>query len=126
MTISHTLNPFFSNLLPKLKGKKQEQIGTNMAVVMFMVEALQYFKAMSQADIKKVAVEIAMLGTQGFSPDKSDYKLNSIPNKKFSGYHILAYYYVSFALALPEVLPELQLPFEDEYKLALTMKKEEN
>jgi hypothetical protein len=44
--------------------------------------------------------------------------LNKIPNKKFSGYNLLAYYYVSWAIAVPELLNELQMPFEKEYELA--------
>jgi tetratricopeptide (TPR) repeat protein len=103
--------------------KSQEEIGTNMAVVMFMVDALQYFSKQSKEEIKKTAMEIAMLGLHGFRPDKDGYKISSIKNKTFSGYHILAYYYVSFALAIPEMLSELQLPYDNEYKLALTMNK---
>lgn len=101
--------------------KSQEQIGINMAVVMFMVDALQYFKEMTKEEVKKIAVEIALQGTQGYSPEKMNYKINSIPNKDFSGYHILAYYYVSFAIAIPEMLTEIQLPYENEYKLAIQM-----
>lgn len=103
--------------------KSQEEIGTNMAVVMFMVDALQYFSKQSKEEIKKTAMEIAMLGVHGFRPDKDGYKISTIKDKTFSGYHILAYYYVSWALAIPEMLSELQLPFDDEYKLALTMNK---
>jgi tetratricopeptide (TPR) repeat protein len=103
--------------------KSQEKIGTNMAVVMFMVDALQYFEKMSKDEIKKIAFEIAMQGTQGYRPDKKNYKINSIPDKVFSGYHILAYYYVSFALVDPEMLSQLQLPYDDEYKLATSMHK---
>lgn len=32
--------------------------------------------------------------------------------------HILAYYYVSWALSDPMMLPKLGLPYEEEYKLA--------
>ncbi|OFY47868.1 MAG: hypothetical protein A2W85_12670 [Bacteroidetes bacterium GWF2_41_31] len=74
-------------------------------------------------EIKKIAFEIAMQGTQGYRPDKDDYRISSISDKTFSGYHILAYYYVSWALAIPEMLSQLQLPYDDEYKLALTMHK---
>jgi tetratricopeptide (TPR) repeat protein len=101
--------------------KSQQSLGTNMAVVMFMVDALQFFDGMPKDEIKKIAFEIAMQGTQGFSPEKKDYRLSAISGKKFSGYHILAYYYVSFALALPEVLPELQLNYDEEYQLAKQM-----
>ena len=103
--------------------KSQESIGTNMAVVMFMIDAMQYFERMPKDEIKKIAFEIAMQGTQGYRPDKDDYRINSIKGKTFSGYHILAYYYVSWMLALPEMVFQLNLPYDDEYKLALSMHK---
>lgn len=103
--------------------KSQQNIGTNMAIVMFMVDALQFFDKMPKEEIKEIAFEIAMQGTQGYRPDKDDYRISSIKSKTFSGYHILAYYYVSWALAIPEMLSQLQLPYDDEYKLALTMHK---
>lgn len=103
--------------------KSQKDIGTNMAVVMFMVDALQYFEGKSKEEIKKIALEIAMQGTHGYSPDKKDYRISFIPGKLFSGYHIMAYYYVSWMLAIPEMVSQLQLPFDDEYKLALSMHK---
>jgi Tfp pilus assembly protein PilF len=103
--------------------KSQQSIGTNMAVVMFMVDALQFFDGMPTEEIKKIAFEIAMQGTQGYRPDKNDYRISSIKGKTFSGYHILAYYYVSWALAISEMLSQLNLPYDDEYQLALTMHK---
>ncbi len=102
--------------------KSHSQGEINMAVTMFMVDALQFFESMPPAEIKKIALEIAMQGTQGYRPDKDDYKLNSIKGKLFSGYHILAYYYVSWSLVIPEMVSELKMPFEEEYKLALTLK----
>ena len=71
--------------------KSQEEIGTNMAVVMFMVDALQYFETKPKDEIKKIAFEIATQGTEGYRPDTKDYRISSIPDKLFSGYHILAY-----------------------------------
>lgn len=103
--------------------KSQEQVGINMAVAMFMVDALQFFETMPQDEIKKIAVEIAMQGTQGYRPDKADYRISTIKGKTFSGYHILAYYYVSWSLAIPEMVTQLNLPYEAEYKMALTMHK---
>jgi tetratricopeptide (TPR) repeat protein len=103
--------------------KSQQSIGINMAVVMFMVDALQFFEGKSKEEIKKIAFEIAMQGTQGFRPESQNYSISSISGKTFSGYHILAYYYVSWALAIPEMLSQLQLPYDVEYKLALTMHK---
>ncbi len=104
--------------------KSQEALGTNMAVVMFMVDALKYFKGMDLSKVKQIAFEIAMQGTQGYRPDKDNYRIHSIPNKVFSGYHILAYYYVSWAIAIPEMLPELKLPYDGEYQLALSLNQE--
>ncbi len=102
--------------------QSQEKIGTNMAVVMFMVDALQYFEAMPKEAIKKIAFEIAMQGTEGYRPEKKDYTISSISGKQFSGYHILAYYYVSWALAIPGEVDKLGLSYQQEYELATQMK----
>jgi len=103
--------------------KSQEQIGINMAVVMFMVDALKFFETMPQEEIKKIAIEIAMQGTQGYRPDEDGYRISSIKGKTFSGYHILSYYYVSWSIAIPEMVSQLNLPYEAEYKMALSMQK---
>lgn len=123
-------NPFGSEEKDPIKEQKmktflesQEEIGLNMAVVMFMGGALQFFEDKSKEEIKKIAFEIAMQGTQGYDPNIKNYKLSSIPNQTFSGYQILAYYYVSWSISIPEMLAQLQLPFDEEYKLALTMFK---
>jgi hypothetical protein len=93
-----------------------------MAVVMYMVEAIQYFKDLPKEQIKKIAYEIAILGDQGFFPENEGYQVASMPEKTFSGYHILAYFYVSWAMAMPEVLHELKMPFDKEYEMAKMMK----
>jgi len=105
--------------------KTQEEIGTNMAVVMYMIGALQFFEGMTTEEIKKIAFEIAMQGRSGYNPDKKDYTLQSIPGKIFTGYQILSYYYVSWKLAIPEMLSQLQLPYSDEFKMASSLYKKE-
>lgn len=100
------------------KTDSQKKIGTNMAVVMYMVDAMEHFKSKSKEELKEIAFEIATLGTQGIDPSKEGYRLHLVPDKKFSGYHLLAYYYVSWALAIPEMLDKLQLPYDEEFKLA--------
>jgi len=82
-----------------------------------------YVYGKPKEEINKMAYEIAMQGAQGYRPDKEDYSINSVKGKTFSGYHILAYYYVSWALALPEMVSQLNLPYEAEYEMALTMHK---
>ena len=90
----------------------------NLAVSYHMLNALEYFKDMGKDKIKEIAFEIALLAQTGIDPKKQGYRLNKIPNKKFSGYNLLAHYYVSWALAIPELLKELQMPFEKEYEFA--------
>lgn len=94
----------------------------NMAVAMYMVDALNYFKEFPQPKIKKIAFEIAHLGTAGIDPNKDGYHIPSIKGSSFSGYKTLAYYYVSWALAVPEMLSSLQMPFDEEYQLATQLK----
>ena len=110
-------DPFQKREMEKFQ-KHQEEIGTNMAIVMFMVEALKHFKDKEAADIKQAAFEIAMLGTQGIDPNKKDYIISSINNKRFSGNQVLAFYYVSWALAMPEQVQYLGLDFGKEFEMA--------
>jgi hypothetical protein len=93
-------------------------------MAMYMVGALQYFENKSNDEIKGIAFEIAMLGCGGISPQqKNGYKVNSIPEKDFGGYELLAFYYVSWAIAIPEQLNALNLPFKEAYKMAKELYK---
>lgn len=93
--------------------------GKTMMMAMYMLGALQEFDGMSKTKIGEIAFEIAMIGTHGISPEKtSGYKVSAFPNKDFSGYQLLAYYYVSWALAYPEKLAVLGLPFDTAWKEA--------
>ena len=114
-------DPFQKREMEKFQ-KHQEEIGTNMAIVMFMVEALKHFKEKEASDIKQAAFEIAMLGTQGIDPNKKDYIISSINNKRFSGNQVLAFYYVSWALAMPEQVQHLGLEFGKEFEMAKKIK----
>lgn len=96
------------------KEKHTDQ-SLNMAVMWFMVDALQHFASRTPEDIKIIAMEIAMLGLNGISPDKDGYTLNNVPGKSFSGYHLIAYYYVSWAHSFPDMLEGLNLPFHKEF-----------
>jgi len=103
--------------------QSQKESGLNMAVVMYMVEALQFFQDKPNEEIKSIAFEIAMQGANGYRPEVKNYRLNLIPDKFFSGYQILAYYYISWLLAIPEMHSQLQLPFDEEYKMAKSLFK---
>lgn len=106
------------------ENKDGEDPMKTMMMSMYMLGALEYFDGMDKMEIKKIAFEIAMIGTTGISPDKkSGYKVPSIPGKDFGGYQLLAYYYVSWALAIPEMLASLNLPFDNAWAAAQQMWK---
>jgi tetratricopeptide (TPR) repeat protein len=106
--------------------KSQKALGTNMAVVMYMAEALRFFEHRPKEETKRIAIEISMQGTQGYKFEVENYRLSTIPGRTFTGYQILAYYYVSWAIAMPDMLAQLQIPYEEEYKLAQTLYKFDN
>lgn len=106
------------------QNKDGEDPMKTMMMSMYMLGALEYFDGMDKMEIKKIAFEIAIIGTTGISPDKkSGYKVPSIPEKDFGGYQLLAYYYVSWALAIPEMLASLGLPFDTAWATAQEMWK---
>lgn len=95
----------------------------NLAVCIYMVSALEYFTPLAKEKVKEIAFEIATIGTRGIDPKKEGYSVPSIKGKSFSGYNLLAYYYVSWAVGIPEMLSQLGLPFSQEYELARQMVK---
>ena len=90
---------------------------------MYMVGAIEFFKPMAKPKVKELAFEFATLGTSGIDPKKDGYSIPSFQKKFFTGYQALAYYYVSWAIAIPEMLAKLQMPFDKEYELAKQMNK---
>jgi hypothetical protein len=91
-----------------------------MMMSMYMLGAMEYFDTLDPHDVHRIALEIAMVGVTGIHPEKK-YSIKSIPSKEFGGYQLLAYYYVSWARAIPEKLSALGLPFSKAYETALQM-----
>ena len=97
----------------------------DMMMTMYMLGALKFFDGKSPEEIKRVAIEIATVGMNGISPGKSSgYTLKSIPGEDFSGYRLLAYYYVSWAIAFPDKLSLVGLPFDNAYAAACSMRRQ--
>lgn len=96
-----------------------------MMMSMYMLGAMEYFDTLEPRDIHRIALEIAMVGVTGINPNKK-YSIKSIPDKEFGGYQLLAYYYVSWARAIPEKLKHLGLPFSKAYESALQMYNAKN
>jgi hypothetical protein len=61
-----------------------------------------------------------MIGVKGIDPKKK-YSIKPIPGKEFGGYELLAYYYVSWARAIPHMLEKLGLPFSKAYESAMQL-----
>ena len=91
-----------------------------MMMSMYMLAAMEYFDKLTGQDVHRIALEIAMLGVTGIDPKKK-YSIKSVPEKEFGGYEFLAYYYVSWARAIPHMLNKLGLPFSKAYEAALQM-----
>lgn len=91
-----------------------------MMMSMYMLGAMEYFDTLDSQDVHRIALEIAMVGVNGINPKKK-YSIKSIPDKEFGGYQLLAYYYVSWARAIPHMLDNLGLPFSKAYESALQM-----
>lgn len=71
--------------------------------VMYCLAALERFEVMAVEEVRKVAFEIAMLGTQGLKvnePDKK-YRLQSLPGE-FTGLQLVSYMYVGFKMIAPD------------------------
>ncbi|MCU7550394.1 tetratricopeptide repeat protein [Chitinophagaceae bacterium LB-8] len=96
----------------------QDPIG-KIAIIQYMIGALQYFKDKPKEAIQKVAFEIAGLGALGINPSDKDARtsLASVPGKSFSNLQMLAWMYVSFQQINPDL--DTGLDFKNEYNIAL-------
>lgn len=90
----------------------------NAAVAFYMAGALEFYKPMPKEKIKEIAFQFATMGLTGIDPNKDGYTIPMIKDKSFTGYQALAYYYVSWAIAIPEMVAKLEMPFDKEYELA--------
>lgn len=96
-----------------------------MMMSMYMLGAMEYFDTLEPQEVHRIALEIAMVGVTGINPT-GKYSIKSIPDKEFGGYQFLAWYYVSWARAIPEKLEHLGLPFSKAYESALQMYNAKN
>ena len=99
-----------------------DDVALNMAIKMYMVDAIKSLRALPVEEVKKIAAEIAYLGMRGIKPDqKSGYSVPALDNRDMSGCQMLAYYYVSWKIGFPEAISKLGLPFDKEYEEALSL-----
>ena len=95
----------------------------NLMMAMYMLDAMKRFESMGPDKVRNAAMEIAILGTHGIDPARTGgYTLKTIPGEDFSGYRLLAHYYVSWKMAFPDHLKDIGLPFDDAYAIAVQMR----
>jgi len=108
MQIFHILNHFFYPIFPSMEGKSKD-------------DDIYYLNYLPKEKVKEIALEIAQAGIHGIDPNKDGYKLAHVTGKKFSGSQFLAWYYVSWSMAMPDAVDMLGLPYGKEYELAQKM-----
>jgi hypothetical protein len=93
------------------------------ASVFYFLDAFKRYDAMTTDEVRRVAFEIAMLGRNGLdyaSPDEK-YKLESIPDRSFSGLHLMCLMYAGFKRVAPE--HEMGMDLNDPFLTALQLHK---
>lgn len=90
--------------------------------MLYCLGALQKCDGLPQAEVQKIAFEIAALGTKGLNPNNPDqkYRLRTLPGE-FTGLQLLCYMFVTWK----KVAPEANIGFDlsREYEAALWMFK---
>ncbi len=85
------------------------------AAVFYFLDAFKRFDSMTPEEIRNVAFEIALIGRAGldYASPEEKYELTTIPNRKFSGIHLMCLMYAGFKRVAPEedVDMDLNEPF---------------
>lgn len=93
------------------------------AAVFYFLDAFKRFDAMTPEQVRDVAFEIALLGRNGLdyaAPDEK-YELRALPDRKFSGLHLMCLMFAGFKRVAPE--HEVQMDLNDPFLTALQMHK---
>ena len=92
-----------------------------MAVVMYMVSALNNLLALDREQVRAIAYEIAEVGKSGIDLDSTEqnYTLDSVPDKAFTGLQLTAWMYIGWRILDPSV--NTQLDYDSEYEAAIQM-----
>jgi tetratricopeptide (TPR) repeat protein len=93
----------------------------SMAVTMYCVDAMTTFFGQPYEFIQKVGFEIAALGAYGIDHNDNEKKfhLSSLPDKTFTGLHLLSIMYVAFQHIDPNL--NVGVDFRSEFEMAKTL-----
>lgn len=88
------------------------------ATVMYLLDALQRFEPLTDAQVQQIATEVSIIGLKGISYTDPDvrYQLTSLPGREFSGLHLLAYMYAGWKRVNPAL--DTGLDFAEAYASA--------
>jgi hypothetical protein len=99
---------------------REPSSGPRMDAVMYCLDALQKFDAMTPEQVQGVTLEIALKGRQGLDTNDpaQQYELQSLDGK-FSGLHLVSLMYVGFEQINPG--HDVGFDLSQEYETALGM-----
>jgi tetratricopeptide (TPR) repeat protein len=89
------------------------------AAILYFLDALKRFDKMTPDEIQQLTLEIGLVGRSGFdyaSPDEK-YELKGLPERKFSGLHLMCLMFAGFKRIAPE--HDLQMDLEAPFLAAL-------
>lgn len=93
------------------------------AAIFYFLDAFKRYDAMTPKQVRDVAFEVALAGQGGLDYASSDekYTLRSLPDRKFSGLHMMCLMYAGFKRIAPE--QDLGMDLNDSFLTALQMHK---
>jgi len=96
------------------------------AAVFYFLDAFKRYDDMTPEQVRNTAFEIAMIGRSGldYASPEEKYELQSLPDRKFSGLHLMCLMYAGFKRIAPE--QELGMDLNDPYLTALSLFEKEN
>jgi len=89
------------------------------ASVLYLLDAIERFDAMDRDMVKKIVLEIAVMGQEGldYSSPEEKYRLKTLPDQAMSGLQLMCLMYAGMKMVLPDMDPGMNL--EKEYRQAL-------
>jgi len=102
------------------RHKDGEDEAQTMMMTMYILSALQDFAKRPNDEVRRIAMEMAMISTKGIHPE-GKYSVSTYQGKEFGGWMFLAYYYAACAQEMPELLDKLGLPFSTAYDRAKSL-----
>ncbi len=107
---------------PESKKEREAPAGQlNMAVVMYLVSAINTLYKMDREKVRQIAYEIADKGRNGINTQSTelDQTLESLPGKAFTGLQLTAWMYAAWQFVEPSL--DTGLDYEGEFAAAMKM-----